>query len=105
MGGRSARRVWVCPRGCTRHRAALVSRGCAGGIRVGTVVPSLATAGATEAESRAGHGDPSGICAMRLLAQCSPAARLETRTKESSMCASRWVGNPRGAGKPSGGSL
>ena len=41
-----------------------------------------------------------GICVRRVLAEGVRWARLETRTKESNMYASRWVENPRGAGKP-----
>ena len=47
---------------------------------------------------RARPGAPSTeASSCRMLAQGSQTARLETRTKESNMCASRWVTNPRGA--------
>ena len=44
-------------------------------------------------------------CALGTLAECFQPARLETRTKESNMYASRWVRNPRGARNLTGGSF
>ena len=35
-----------------------------------------------------------GTCELMTLAECFQPARLETRTKESNMYASRWVENP-----------
>ena len=35
-----------------------------------------------------------GICMLKTLTECFYPARLETRTKESNMYASRWVENP-----------
>jgi hypothetical protein len=48
----------------------------------------------TEVETRAFICGPPGTCAITTLAQCSHSTRLETRTKESNMYASRWVANP-----------
>ena len=47
--------------------------------------------GPTEAKARV-----SGFCtcALRVLAEWFQSTRLETRTKESNMYASRWVANP-----------
>ena len=50
-----------------------------------------AVAGAEE-EARAYAG--LGTCALKALAQCFRMTRLETRTKESNMRASRRVANP-----------
>ena len=43
---------------------------------------------------RAPSGGPSGTCVLRTLAEWFQSTRLETRTKESNMYASRWVVNP-----------
>ena len=45
------------------------------------------------------------ICALETLAEWFQLTRLETRTKESNMYASRWVENPRGARNLTGGSF
>ena len=50
--------------------------------------------GMERGSKRAPQGDPSGICALGTLAEGFQPARLETRTKESNMYASRWVENP-----------
>ena len=50
--------------------------------------------GAVRGSKRAPQGDPSGICALGTLAEGFQPTRLETRTKESNMYASRWVENP-----------
>jgi hypothetical protein len=44
-----------------------------------------------------------GNCASRTLAEGFQSARLETRTKEYNMHASRWAENPRGASNLTGG--
>ena len=50
--------------------------------------------GIVRGSKRAPQGDPSGICALGTLAEGFQPTRLETRTKESNMYASRWVENP-----------
>ncbi len=85
------RRQWVRPghkrngRLVRRRRGALASAGS----RRGTSV--CAAAGAEE-EARAYAG--LGTCALEALAQCLRTTRLETRTKESNMRASRRAANP-----------
>ncbi len=53
---------------------------------------ALASAAGAEEEARAYAG--LGTCALEALAQCFRTARLETRTKESNMRASRRAANP-----------
>ncbi len=47
--------------------------------------------------------EPFGSCALWMLAEGFRSARLETRTKESNMYASRWAVDPRGASNLTGG--
>ncbi len=68
-----------------RRRGALANAGSRHGKSF------CAVAGAEE-EARAYAGF--GTCALKALAQCFRTARLETRTKESNMRASRRVANP-----------
>ena len=68
-----------------RRRGALASAGSRHGKSFGAVVGA-------EEEARAYAGF--GTCALWALAQCFCTARLETRTKESNMRASRRVANP-----------
>ena len=63
--------------------------------RVGTkaaVVTSVNAGSLTE--DRSAPFGSFGNCALRMLAEGLQSARLETRTKESNMYASRWVANP-----------
>jgi len=84
-------RQWVRPghkrngRLVRRRRRALASAGSRRGI-------SICAATGAEDEARAYAG--LGTCALKALAQCLCTARLETRTKESNMRASRRVANP-----------
>ena len=85
------RRQWVRPghkrngKLVRRRRRVLASAGSCHGKS------ESAVAGAEE-EARAYAGF--GTCALKALAQCFRTARLETRTKESNMRASRRVTNP-----------
>ena len=85
------RRQWVRPghkrngKLVRRRRGALANAGSRRGI-------SFCIAARAEEEARAYAGF--GTCALKALAQCFRTARLETRTKESNMRASRRVANP-----------
>ena len=84
-------RQWVRPghkrngRLVRRRRRSLASAGFHRGISFGAAVK-------VEDEARAYAGF--GTCALMALAQCFCMTRLETRTKETNMRASRRVANP-----------
>ena len=77
------------------RRGALVSVGWRGGTRAGFCWPADAVAPAEERSAR--HSWRAlRTCALETLALWAfHPTRLETRTKESNMYASRWVANPR----------
>ena len=74
------------------QRGGLVSVAWSGGRNLPFV--GQRNRGAVRGSKRAPQGDLSGICALGTLAEGFQPTRLETRTKESNMYASRWVENP-----------
>ena len=76
------------------RRGALVSVGWRGGTRAGSSCPPMPSCRPRD-EARA-FGRALCTCALETLAFWAfHPTRLETRTKESNMYASRWVANPR----------
>lgn len=78
------------------RRGALVSVGWRGGTRAGSSWPADAVVPAEERSVRHLWRAIFCTCALETLALWAfHPTRLETRTKESNMYASRWVANPR----------